>query len=130
VIDRPAMLLKLAMALPMIGEGVLASCCEHAEALRTAVSSGVANGGWGPAAAAALASLKAEGTELAFALEAFARALGTFSAAGGAKPNFDIMCLDLVMAGDRLHRALADPVKGLHAVGADIDETSLTRSTT
>jgi serine/threonine-protein kinase len=130
VIDRPAMLQKVAMALPMIGEGVLARCCEHAEELRTSVSSGAANGGWGAAASVALASLHAEGTELAAALEGFAKVLGTFAAAGGSRPNFDMHCLDLVMAGDRLHRALADPVKALHAVGAEVDETSLTRSTT
>jgi serine/threonine-protein kinase len=31
------------------------------------------------------------------------------------------MCLSLVLAGDRLQRALADPVKGLHAAGDEID---------
>ena len=41
VIDRPAMLQQLATALPMMAEGALARCCEHAEALRTAVSLGV-----------------------------------------------------------------------------------------
>ena len=40
VIDRPAMLLQLATALPMMAEGALARCCEQAEALRTAVSLG------------------------------------------------------------------------------------------
>jgi eukaryotic-like serine/threonine-protein kinase len=130
VIDRPAMLLKLAMALPMIAEGALDRCCEHAEALRTAVSSGVADGDWGASAAEALASLHAEKTELALALSGFAQALGTFGAAAGPKPNLEAMCLELVLAGDRLHGALADPVKALHAASAQSKEDSLSRNAT
>src|SRR5580704_2698187 len=50
VIDRPDVLLQLATALPMMAEGALARCCEQADALRSAVSSGAADGEWGPAA--------------------------------------------------------------------------------
>ncbi len=114
VIDRPAMLLQLATALPMMAEGALAQCCEQAEALRTAVSLGLADGQWGSSAAEALEALHAEDTELAHALSGLSRALEAFAAAAGNKPNLDAMCLDLVLAGDRLHGALADPVKALH----------------
>lgn len=114
VIDRPAMLLQLATALPMIAEGALARCCERAEALRTTVSSGEADGAWGAAAAEALASLHAGDTELAHALGGLALALEGFAAAAGPKPNLEAMCVELVIAADRLHGALADPVTALH----------------
>jgi serine/threonine-protein kinase len=124
VIDRPAMLLQLATALPMMAESALATCCERADALRTAVSSATAGGAssaqdgqWGAAAAEALASLHAEGTELAHALAGLAEALEAFGAAAGPRPNLEALCLALVLAGDRLHGALADPVKGLHQAG-------------
>ncbi len=130
VIDRPTMLLKLATALPMIAEGALARCCEHAETLRTAVSSGVADGDWGALAQEALASLHAEQTELALALGGLSRALEAFAPAAGPKPNLDAMCLELVLAGDRLQGALADPVKALHAASAKSAEDSLSRSAT
>ena len=68
VIDRPAMLLQLATALPMMAEGALARCCEQAEALRTAVSSATPTAQWGPRRAEALDALHAEDTELAHAL--------------------------------------------------------------
>ncbi|MBV9945389.1 MAG: protein kinase, partial [Myxococcales bacterium] len=114
VIDRPAALLQLAAALPMIAEGALSRCCARAERLRAAVSPGVADGAWGPAAVEALQALHAEGTELAAALSGLAGALASFAAAGGGKPDLDGRCLELVIAGDRLHAALADPVFGLH----------------
>ena len=130
VIDRPAVLLQLATALPMMAEGALSLCCERAEALRTAVSSGDVDGTWGPAAAEALASLHAENTELSRALSEFARALEAFRGAAGPKPTLDAMCLELVLAGDRLHGALADPVKALHAATEQSAEDSLSRSAT
>src|SRR5208282_2372835 len=58
VIDRPAVLLQLATALPMIAEGALERCSDRAEALRKAVSSGDADGRWVSAASEALASLR------------------------------------------------------------------------
>ena len=130
VIDRPAMLLQLATALPMMAEGALAQCVERAEALRTAVSSGVANGDWGTTATEALASLHAGDTELARALAALAHALGEFGSAAGPKPNLEAMCLELVLAGDRVHGALADPVKALHPASAESAEDSLSRADT
>jgi hypothetical protein len=114
----------------MIAEGALARCCEHAEALRTAVSSGVADGDWGASAAEALASLHAQETELAIALSGLARGLESFATAAGPKPNLEAMCLELVLASDRLHGALADPVKALHPASAKSEEDSLTRSAT
>ena len=114
VIDRPATLLQLATALPMMAEGALAQCCEQAEALRTAVSLGLADGQWGSSAAEALEALHAGDTELARALSDLSRALEAFAGAAGNRPNLDAMCVDLVQAGDRLHSALADPVKALH----------------
>jgi serine/threonine-protein kinase len=73
--------------------------------------------------------LHAEGTELAHALAGMANALKAFAGAAGHKPHLEPMCLELVFAGDRLHGALADPVKGLHAAGEQTD-TSLERRAT
>jgi eukaryotic-like serine/threonine-protein kinase len=130
VIDRPAMLLQLATALPMMAEGALARCCERAELLRTAVSSGSADGAWGPAASEALESLHAQDTELAQALSGLARALEAFNTAAGPKPNLEAMCLELVLAGERLQGALADPVKALHPSSEQSAEDSLSRIAT
>ncbi|HEU4534733.1 MAG TPA: serine/threonine-protein kinase [Polyangiaceae bacterium] len=113
VIDRPAALLQLATALPMMSPEALALCCERAEALRTAISSGAADGAWGPAVARELAALHAEDTELALALGALAAALADFAAAAGNRPGLDELCAELVLAGERLRLALADPVKAL-----------------
>ncbi len=130
VIDRPAVLLQLATALPMMAAGALARCCERAEALRTAVSSGAVDGRWGAAAAEALGALHAEDTELAYALSGLAQALQAFSAAAGPKPDLEALCLELVLAGDRLHGALADPVKALRPASDASQADSLTRSAT
>jgi eukaryotic-like serine/threonine-protein kinase len=130
VIDRPAMLLQLATALPMMAEGALARCCEQAEALRTAVSMGLADGQWGSSAAEALEALHAGDTELAQALAGLSRALESFAPAAGSKPSLDAMCIELVLAGERLHGALADPVKALHPATKQSAEDSLSRSAT
>ena len=130
VIDRPAMLAQLATALPMMSAGALASCCDRAEVLRTIVSSGEMDGQWGPAAHETLASLHADDTELAQALSSLARALEGFAVASGPARDLDAMCLALVVAGDRLHGALADPVKALHPATAESAEDSLSRSAT
>ena len=114
VIDRPAVLLQLATALPMMADGALARCCEHAEALRTAISSAHDDEGWPYVAEEALAALHAEDTELAQALAALAQAVEEFASASGPKPNLDVMCIGLVLAGERLQRALANPVTALH----------------
>jgi serine/threonine-protein kinase len=130
VIDRPAMLLQLATALPMMAPGALERCVEHAEALRTAVSTGEADGQWGSAATEALALLHAEETELEHALSGLALSLGMFCTAAGPKPNLEAMCLELVLAGDRLRDALINPVKALHVSSAEVDEDSLTCTAT
>jgi len=122
--------LQLATALPMMAEGALASCCERAEALRTAVSSGAADGQWGASAAEALTSLHAGETELAHALAGLATALESFRGAAGPKTTLEEMCVELVLAGDRLHGALADPVKALHAASETSAEDSLARADT
>jgi serine/threonine-protein kinase len=119
VIDRPAMLLQLATALPMLAESALTHCCEQAEILRTAVSSAEADEGWAYAAEEALQALHAEDTELARALSSLAMALEDFAETAGHKPGLEAQCVRLVLAGDRLQAALADPVKGLHAPRED-----------
>jgi serine/threonine-protein kinase len=129
VIDRPATLLQLTTALPMMSEAALAQCCERAEGLRTAISSSTADGQWGPSAAGALASLHADETELARALAGLASALQAFVGAAGPRPNLEAMCLELVLAGERLHEALADPVRALHPVAEDGGADSPPRST-
>ncbi|HTQ03459.1 MAG TPA: serine/threonine-protein kinase [Polyangiaceae bacterium] len=125
VIDRPAMLRGLATALPMMAEGALARCCERAEVLRDSVASGGADGEWGPSAAEALESLHAEDTELAQALSRLAQALAGFKAAAGPKKELEALCVELVVAGERLQAALADPVKGLHGRRGDAPGDSL-----
>jgi tRNA A-37 threonylcarbamoyl transferase component Bud32 len=114
VIDRPAMLTSLANALPMMAPGALDRCCEEAESLRAAVASAAPDGAWGTGAAAALAALHAEDTELAKALADLAEALRAFAPASGKHPSLEASCLVLVRAANRLQAALADPVKGLH----------------
>ena len=128
VIDRPATLLQLANALPMMAPGALASCCERADVLRAAVSAEAVEGTWGAAAAEALESLHAAKTELAQALAGLADSLATFATAAGPKPNLEEMCLELVLAADRLQSALADPVKALHPVHEQSTEDARTRS--
>jgi eukaryotic-like serine/threonine-protein kinase len=130
VIDRPAMLLQLATALPMVDTSALERCCERADALRLATSSEAPDGAWGPGAAEALATLHADDTELAHALAGLAKGLGAFASAAGPKGDLDAMCLELVLAGDRLHGALTDPVKALHPASAESAEDSLKRSAT
>ncbi|MCC6215451.1 MAG: serine/threonine protein kinase [Polyangiaceae bacterium] len=122
VIDRPAVLTKLTTALPMMSPAALTTCCDRAEVLRTVVASGEPDGAWGDDAAAALASLHADKTELSVALAGLASALAEFSLAAGPKPELDALCVLLVHAADRLHAALADPVKALHPAGADADD--------
>lgn len=130
VIDRPAMLQQLAVALPMMSADALTKCCEHADALRTAVSSGTANGAWGGEAATALGALHAVDTELASALASLATALADFNHAAGPKADLDELCVELVLAADRLHGALANPLKALHPATPDTAVDSLSRSTT
>ncbi len=130
VIDRPAMLLQLATALPMIAEGALAQCCERAEALREAVNAGTQDPEWGWSAQTLLETLHAEDTELAQALMGFAETLKTFGTTSGPKPDLEPTCLALVLTADRLHGALTDPVKALHPGTKASAEDSLTRSAT
>jgi serine/threonine-protein kinase len=129
VIDRPAVLLQLATALPMIAEGALARCCEQAEVLRTAILSAENDTGWAFTAEEALAALHARDTELSRALLGLGATLESFSDAAGPKPDLEVRCIALVLAGDRLQDALADPVKALHA-GGDDDAISLPPATT
>jgi len=130
VIDRPAMLQQLATALPLMAAGALSTCCERAEELRTCVSLNQPNGEWFGPAKAALATLHAEESELGQALAAFSQALASFSTAAGPKKELEAMCLELVMAGDRLYGALSNPVKALHKASADTKEDSLSRTAT
>ncbi|MEM6786181.1 MAG: serine/threonine-protein kinase [Myxococcota bacterium] len=133
VIDRPAMLRSLGGALPMMATGALRHCCEQAETLRESVANRAPEGAWGPATAAALETLKASETELAYALEALSNTLKDFGGAAGMRPNLEAMCVQLVLAADRLQQALADPVKALRSAGEDggsAVEDSLSRAST
>ena len=76
----------------------------------------------------ALDALHADDTELAHALAGLARALEAFARRAGHKPNLEAMCLELVLAGDRLHGALADPVKALHAAERGASPTTRSRA--
>ncbi len=128
VIDRPTTLLQLANALPMMAPGALQSCCDRAGTLRAAIASAAPEGAWGPAVAEALESLHAADTELSHALAGLARALASFAGAAGPRPKLEEMCLELVLAADRLQSALADPVKGLHPVHEQSAEDARSRS--
>ena len=130
VIDRPAMLLQLAAALPMMAEGALGQCCERAEALRTAISSGQADGAWGALAEQTLRGLHAEDTELARALLHLAGGLKKFATAAGPRADLEAMCLELVLAAERLQAALADPVRALHPGGDQEEDDSFRRHLT
>ncbi len=130
VIDRPAMLQQLTTALPLMAPAALTQCIEQAEKLRTAIASDEKDGQWKDAATAALTALHAQDTELALALGGLADALAAFATASGPKKDLEPMCLELVMAGDRLHAALANPVKALHALSAQNPEDSLSRNAT
>ena len=130
VIDRPALLEQLAVALPMMSAEALTDCCARADELRAAVAGGAADGAWGASAATALASLHAEDTELADALAKVASALGSFGQASGPKAELDALCVELVLAADRLHGALANPVKALHPASPESAVDSLSRSAT
>jgi serine/threonine-protein kinase len=118
VIDRPTVLLQLATALPMMAPGALTHCCDQAEALRAALSTGEIDGQWRDAASRALESLHASDTELASALTGLADALEGFATAAGAKAQLEEMCLALVRAGERVRGALADPVHALREAAA------------
>jgi eukaryotic-like serine/threonine-protein kinase len=130
VIDRPTMLLQLATALPMMAKGVLSQCCESAETLRKAVSANKPDGGWFTEVRQVLKALQAKDTELAQALAGLAKALYEFRVAAGPKAQLEALCLDLVLAGERLQAALADPVKALHPSRSSDDDDSLTRRAT
>jgi serine/threonine-protein kinase len=130
VIDRPALLLQLATALPMMAEGALAKCCEKAEELRAAVSSGNEVSSWDWVADTLLESLHADDTELAHALSGLAGVLAKFAAASGQKADLEAMCLELVLAAERLNGALSDPVRALHAAAQVRAEDSLSRAAT
>ena len=129
VIDRPAMLQQLATALPMIADGALEKCCALADNIRAALESGQPDGEWGGAVAKAFQELHADDTELSQALLGLSLSLAAFAVAAGHKPDLESLCLDLVLAAERLQSALADPVKALHAPNADADD-SLTRTAT
>ncbi|MDF3067922.1 MAG: Serine/threonine protein kinase [Polyangiaceae bacterium] len=128
VIDRPTTLLQLTNALPMMAPGTLQSCCDRADALRAAVAAQAPEGAWGAAAAEALASLHAAPTELAHALAGLAASLHAFATAAGPKPDLEEMCLELVLAADRLQSALADPVKALRPVHEQSTEAARNKS--
>ncbi|MFO0613787.1 MAG: serine/threonine-protein kinase [Polyangiaceae bacterium] len=130
VIDQPDILQELTTALPMLSKAALAKCCEKADEIRTAVSLGEEDGAWGAAAHDALVALHAEHTELAHALVGLAKGLEKFASASGTRPDLEAMCLDLALAAERLHGALADPVKALHQASEQSAEDSLRRGAT
>jgi hypothetical protein len=130
VIDRPALLLQLGTALPMMAEGALVKCCKQADALRMAVASNEEDGAWGYDAEEAMSELNALDTELAKALSELAYGLEKFAGIAGPNPKLEEHCLDLVLRAERLRGALADPVKALHDASEGTAEDSLSRAAT
>ncbi len=129
VIDRPEVLQQLTTALPMIKEGALDRCCSLSDQIRLLVTSGQTDGTWGEEAKPIISALYADGTELAQSLLNLATVLGHYAGSSGRTPNFDALCLELVIAAERLQAALADPVKALHPA-QPFGEDSLSRATT
>ncbi len=129
VIDRPQVLQQLTTALPMIAEGVLDKCCRVADQIRGALTAGDARGSWRGEIATQLAELRAEETELGVSLLGLADALQGFADAAGPRPDLEAMCIDLVMAAERLQRALHDPVRALHVAKASPSDDSLGKAT-
>ena len=129
VVDRPALLQQLAVALPMIREGVLDRCCSLSEDIRTFVASDLPDGRWGAQVRETLSELRATGTELEASLSALAQTLAEFGTASGRSADIEPRCLGLVLAAERLQAALADPVKALHPTAGDSGDT-LSRATT
>ncbi|MFO0608656.1 MAG: serine/threonine-protein kinase [Polyangiales bacterium] len=127
VVDRPAVLQQLASALPMLSKEALDRCCEVADAIRGALAgdpSRASEGLWGDAVASSLAALHAGDTELAAALAATAGSLARFHGTSGTRPDLEARCHDLATAAERLHAALADPVKGLHPPVSAADDNA------
>jgi hypothetical protein len=124
VIDRPAALEQVASALPMLSPDALESCSILAEEIRGALRADpvrACEGRWLAGVRRSLADLQAGDTRLAAAIVRFARALERFTAAMGTAADLESMCLDLVIAAERLHAALEDPVAALQTA---TDETS------
>lgn len=125
VIEAPEMLKQLTTALPLIRGEALERCATLADQIRLVVSSGVSNGAWGSEAWTALEALHAADTELAQALNSLSECLGRFGAVSGRTENFEAICLELVLAAERLQAALTDPVKALHpAASSESDSMS------
>ncbi|NOU32820.1 MAG: serine/threonine protein kinase, partial [Polyangiaceae bacterium] len=91
---------------------------------------GEAEGRWGVGTSEALAALHAVDTELSHALMELSQTLEAFGGASGTDADIESQCLALVIAADRLHGALADPVKALHPASAESAADSLSRSAT
>jgi hypothetical protein len=130
VIDRPALLLQLATALPMIEQGALETCCSLADTIRTSLQLGTADGAWGDTVATALERLHAADTELGVALTRLSRALADFATVSGRDKDLEERSLQLVLAAERLRAALADPVRGLHALDQVPEADPLSRAAT
>ncbi len=130
VIDRPAVLKQLAEALPMLSEEALDQCCELAEVLRASVAAAPEDGAWGADAQATLSALNAAETELSGALLGLAASVEHFAVAAGPRGELDALCLELVLAAERLQASLADPVKALHRAVGSPEEDSLSRAQT
>jgi serine/threonine-protein kinase len=122
------MLERLATALPMMETQALSHCCTQAETLRTVLSGGEEDGRWGAGSAEALGALHAQDTELAHALGALAQSLERFSGAAGRHPELEALCHEMVLAGDRVQAALADPVRALGVEGVPADDTATRES--
>lgn len=125
VIDRPVILQTLASALPMIEDGALETCCRLAEETQAALAGDKDAADWQPEVTRLMTALHADQTELGASLSALAGALTGFSGASGARPDLEPLCMELVLAGERLKSALHDPVRALHPARTSLDDDSL-----
>ncbi|MEM6960104.1 MAG: serine/threonine-protein kinase, partial [Myxococcota bacterium] len=125
VIDEPAILRRLATALPMIADGALETCVALAEKTSALLTPEGAPGGWRDDVLMALADLHADDTELGVALSRLADALESFEGASGTRPDLESYCVELVMAAERLNSALHDPARALRPPMMDFADDSL-----
>jgi eukaryotic-like serine/threonine-protein kinase len=117
VLDQPTLLTQLGTALPMIRDDALSRCSELAERTRQLIMTPSLNGSFLETLPEVLSQLHALETELGAALLGLGEVLRDMSGASGRDTDLESKCTRLTVAAERLQSALADPGRGLHAVG-------------
>ena len=128
VIDRPAMLVKLATALPMMAHSALLECCEHAEALRAAISPESLDGAVGRRRAAGARVAARRGHRARTRARGARPGARATSPARPARSRTSRRCASSWWSpASGSHGALSDPVKALHPATMASAEDSLSQ---